>query len=177
MTRDEAVAILQLPIDEAVDRILALAEKAEKYDQLCGEVSPTTPSGMIPPYLKEPAKNKRKRRPGRKKGHEGSSRIGPEHVDHFKEHSLERCPDCQTPLKESIKKYKRYTEDMPRIEKPEVTEHTVNGYWCPQCSPFKVVLLFRSLCKNFSSRNMRCIFTAFTFWSWFFRASGMFAKG
>ena len=133
MTRDEAKAIVQLPIDEAVDRILSLAEKAEKYDQLCGELSPTTPSGMIPPYLKEPAKDKRKRRPGRKKGHEGSSRTGPEHVDHFKEHTLERCPDCQTPLKESIKEYKRYTEDIPPIEEPKVTEHTVKGYWCPQC--------------------------------------------
>jgi hypothetical protein len=133
MTRDEAKAIVQLPIDEAVDRILSLAEKAEKYDQLCGEVSPTTPSGMIPPYLKKPAKDKRKRRPGRKNGHEGSSRIGPEHVDDFKEHTLERCPDCQTPLKESIKEYRRYTEDIPHIEKPQVTEHTVNGYWCPQC--------------------------------------------
>jgi hypothetical protein len=120
-------------MDEAVERILALAEKAEKYDQLCGEVNPTTPSGMIPPYLKEPAKDKRKRRPGRKKGHEGSSRIGPEHLDHFKEHTLERCPDCQTPVKEPVKEYKRYTEDIPPIERPQVTEHTVHGYWCPQC--------------------------------------------
>jgi hypothetical protein len=133
MTRDEAIAILQLPIEEAVERILSLAEKAEKYDQLCGEVSPTTPSGMTPTYLKPPPKSKRKRRPGRKKGHEGISRIGPEHVEHFKEHTLERCPDCQTPFKEAVKKYKRYTEDIPPIEKPEVTEHTVNGYWCPQC--------------------------------------------
>jgi transposase len=54
-------------------------------------------------------------------------------VDHFKEHTLQRCPDCQTPVKEPIKEYKRYTEDIPPIEKPEVTEHTVNGYWCPQC--------------------------------------------
>ena len=44
-------------------------------------------------------------------------------------------------------------------------------------SPFKVVLLFRSLRKNFSSRDMRCIFAAFTLWLRLFRASGMFAKG
>lgn len=132
MTRDEAQAIVQLPIDEAVDRILCLAEKAEKYEQLCGEVSPTTPSGMIPPYLK-PAKSKRKKQPGRKKGHKGVSRLKPEDIDHFKEHTLNRCPDCQTPVKDSVKAYKRYTEDIPPIEKSEVTEHTVNGYWCPKC--------------------------------------------
>jgi len=43
-------------------------------------------------------------------------------------------------------------------------------------SPFKVVLSFGSLCKNLSSRDMRCIFTAFTLWPGLFRASGMFTK-
>ncbi len=132
MTRDEAAALLELPRNKAIDTILALAEKAEKYDQLCGQVTPTTPSGMMPTYLK-PKPHRRPKRPGRKKGHEGVSRLQPQEVDHFKEHTLERCPDCHTPLKEAVKEYKRYTEDIPPIEKPEVTEHTVHGYWCPQC--------------------------------------------
>ena len=82
MTRDEAQAIVQLPIDEAIDRILCLAEKAEKYEQLCGEVSPTTPSGMeaqrrdplavvfyhpeslLLPYYQEPGLPRGQRDPG-----------------------------------------------------------------------------------------------------------------
>jgi len=132
MTRDEAAALLGLPRDQAIDTILALAEKAEKYDHLCGQVTPTTPSGMTPTYLK-PKPHRHPKRPGRKKGHDGVSRLQPQEVDQFKEHALERCPDCQTPLKEAVKAYKRYTEDIPPIEKPEVTEHTVHGYWCPQC--------------------------------------------
>lgn len=132
MSRDEAKALLALPQDEAIKEILIMAEKAEKYDRLCGQLTPTTPSGMTPTYLK-PKPRRRPRRPGRKKGHEGVSRIRPESIDHLKDHSLERCPDCQTPLKEPIKEYKRYTEDIPPIEKPEVTEHTVHGYWCPRC--------------------------------------------
>ena len=132
MTRDEAIAVLQLPPDKAIDTILALAEKAEKYDQLCGHVTASTPSAMTPTYLK-PTPQRRPKRPGRKKGHEGVYRLQPQAVDHFKEHRLERCPDCQTPVKEPIKDYKRYIEDIPAIEKPEVTEHTVHGYWCSQC--------------------------------------------
>jgi transposase len=132
MTRDEAKAILALPQDKAVNAILALADKAEKYDQLCDKGSPTTPSGMIPTYLKPPP-GRRPKRPGRKHGHEGISRIQPEEVDHVKEHTLERCPDCHTPLKEPSTHYKRYTEDIPSLENPEVTEHTVHGYWCPHC--------------------------------------------
>ena len=132
MTRDEAIAILDLPRDKAVKAILSLATKAEKYDQLCGGLNPTTPSGMTPPYLK-PAKRKRKRRPGRKKGHEGIARICAENVDHFKEHTLDQCPECQTALKKSVTEYKRYIEDIPFVEKPEVTEHTLYGYWCSKC--------------------------------------------
>lgn len=131
MTRDEAIAILKMPRDKAVDIILNLADKAEKYDQTCCEVSPNTPSGMTPVYLKSSC-GKRKRRPGRKKGHQGTSRRNPDKVDHQKDHTLDRCPKCQTPLKESIKTYQRYIEDIPSVE-PEVTEHTIHGYWCPKC--------------------------------------------
>lgn len=63
MAKDEAIAILERPRDQAVDLILALAEKAEKYDQICGEVTPTIPSGMTPVYLK-PSRGKRKKRLG-----------------------------------------------------------------------------------------------------------------
>jgi transposase len=131
MTRDEAIAILEMPREKAVDTILALAEKAEKYDQICSEVSPTTPSGMTPVYLK-PSHGKRKKQPGRNRGHEGVSRRQPKKVDHYKEHILNRCPECHTLLKEPVKTYRRYTEDIPPIE-PEVTEHTIHGYWCPGC--------------------------------------------
>lgn len=131
MTRDEAIAILSKPIDEAVDQILALAEKAEKYDQLCGEISPTTPSGMTPVYLK-PTAGKRKKKPGRKIGHRGISRMRPEKVDDFKEHTLDHCPQCHGPLKRPVKSYQRYIEDIPPVE-PVVTEHTVHGYWCSEC--------------------------------------------
>jgi len=93
MTRDEVITILALPQERAIRAILALAEKADKYDQIIGDVSPTTPSGMQPVYKKPSAKG-RKKRPGRKKGHPGVSRLRPEEVDHFKEHTLQHCPRC-----------------------------------------------------------------------------------
>ena len=53
--------------------------------------TPSTPSGMKPPYQKPPGK-RRKRRPGAKPGHRGSRRKPPEHIDHHKEHRADRCP-------------------------------------------------------------------------------------
>lgn len=131
MTRDEAASILDLPREQAIDKILALAEKARKFDQLQGGVSPTCPSGMTPLYLKEPGK-RRCKKPGQKKGHPGVGRKRPEKIDHYKEHTLDFCPDCQTPLRQPTKSHKRYTVDIPPVE-PEVTEHTIYGYWCPGC--------------------------------------------
>jgi transposase len=131
MTRDEAAAIVDLPREQAIDAILAIAEKAEKFDQLRGDLSPTCPSGMTPPYLKEPGK-KRRKKPGQKKGHPGVGRKRPGKIDHYKEHSLDFCPECQKPLRKPIKSHQRYTMDIPPVE-PEVTEHTVYGYWCSNC--------------------------------------------
>jgi len=131
MTRDEAVAILGLPKQQAIEAILDLAQKAEKYEQLCDTIGPNTPSGMKPTYLKPPGK-KRKKKPGRKKGHPGVSRPTPDKIDHFKEHTLCKCPACENGLGQPVNSYKRYTEAIPPVE-PEVTEHTVHGYWCSVC--------------------------------------------
>lgn len=159
MTRDEAKAIWALPQDKAVQAILALAEKAEKYDQIVGGVSPTTPSGMTPVYLK-PTRGKRKKPPGRKRGHPGISRFRPEEVDHFKEHIPERCPECHGPLGHPIKTYKRYVEDIPPIQKPEVTEHTLHGAWCSRCK--KVV--FPTLTDALPNAMIGLRLVVFTAW-------------
>lgn len=126
MKREEAAAILDLPRDKAIQKILELARKAEKYEQVFKDVSPTTPSGMTPVYTKPPGK-KRRRKPGRKKGHPGTSRLRPQKVDKFEVHKASHCPHCDGRLGKPIKHYKRYVEDIPPVE-PEVTEHTVLGY-------------------------------------------------
>lgn len=105
MTEAEAQQLLSLPLAQAVQAILTLADKAEKYDQLVGTVSPTTPSGMTPVYLKPAAPLKRKKRPGRKKGHTGVGRRRSAQVDQFRDHTLTYCPHCQTPVKKPIQQY------------------------------------------------------------------------
>jgi transposase len=93
--------------------------------------TPSTPSGMKPPYQKPPGK-RRKRRPGAKPGHRGSRRKPPEHIDHRKEHRADRCPRCGGRLQRCAETRTRYTEDIPHIQ-PEVTEHTIHRDWCPKC--------------------------------------------
>lgn len=131
MTRDEASAILDLPREQAIELILCLAEKAEKFDLMHPEIGPTTPSAMTPPYLKA-ACGKRKKKPGRPAGHPGCTRPRPSKVDAVKPHELCHCPECGGPVKKSIRQHRRLIEDIPNIE-PLVTEHVVHGYWCSRC--------------------------------------------
>jgi transposase len=158
MTRDEAIAILDLKREEAIGRILVLAEKAEKYDRLIGQVGPTTPSGMTPVYLK-PSHKKRRKPPGRRKGHAGVARQKPTRIDQYEEHTLDHCPECQTPLGESVDTYQRYIEDLPPVQ-PTVSEHTIHRYWCPQCK--KIVSPFVTEALSNSRIGLR--FLIFTAW-------------
>lgn len=131
MTRDEAMAILDLPREEAICAIIALAEKSEKHDRLIGNLDVTCPSGMKPPYIKPPGK-KRPGKPGQKKGHQGICRKSPEAIDEYVSHKMDSCPNCHGSLGSPVKNHKRVIMDIPEV-KPKVTEHTVYGYWCPKC--------------------------------------------
>jgi len=93
--------------------------------------TPSTPSGMKPPYQKPPGK-RHKRRPGAKLGHHGSRRKPPEPIDHRKKHRAHHCPHCGSRLQRCNETRTRYTEDIPHI-RPEVTEHTIHRDWCPEC--------------------------------------------
>ena len=136
MNREQARAILDLPRSQAEAAIVALWEKAEQWDQLQGAsghtgVSPTTPSGMIPVYLKEKSR-KRCKKPGRKLGHAGACRAAPARIDAHCPHRLKVCPECDTPVGNPIRKHTRIIEDIPPVT-PRVTAHTIHGYWCRHC--------------------------------------------
>jgi transposase len=64
MTREQARALLELPREQAIAAILALAHKAEQWERLhnTGEdsaASPTAPSAMRPVYTKPAARGAR----------------------------------------------------------------------------------------------------------------------
>jgi transposase len=94
-------------------------------------IDPATPSAMRPVYSK-PSRKGKKKKPGRKKGHPGSRRQQPLHIDKCKEHTLEVCPDCSGSLPGSYTTRTRYTEEIVPSP-PEVTEHIIHRYWCSTC--------------------------------------------
>jgi len=136
VNRAQALAILDLPRAQAEPALLALWAKAQQWDRLQASaapaaLTPTTPSGMTPVYLK-PAHRGRRKTPGRKPGHAGAWRRPPPRIDVRCDHRLGHCPHCATPVGKSIRQHTRLIEDIPPLT-PQVTAHTVHGYWCGQC--------------------------------------------
>jgi transposase len=134
LTEEQARKIYAYGPEAVVFALLELTERlAEQRAAGAAEShqTPSTPSGMKPPYQKPPGK-RRKRRPGAKPGHRGSRRPPPERVDRRKEHRADRCPECGGRLQRCEETRTRYTEDIPDIQ-PEVTEHTIHRDWCPKC--------------------------------------------
>lgn len=110
-------------------RLLAL--KANLPKQVAND--PSTPSGQKPVFAKPAKSDKRRRRPGRKKGHRGARRRRPVEVDRTVEHRLDCCPDCGGSLKRCSGHRERIIEDIPETVKVEVVKHVIHRDWCPAC--------------------------------------------
>ena len=124
------VAVSELKKENAVLKEENLQLKEEIKRLRDGAPDPNTPSGMIPAFKKQNKKQKHSK-PGRKNGHEGSRREQPK-ATVFINHEMKQCPDCGCCLCKAQGKRKRIIEDIA-ISKPEVTEHTINRYYCPRC--------------------------------------------
>lgn len=163
MNREQALAILDLPREQAVAALVALWEKAEQWDRLQASaednsVSPTTPSGMTPVYLK-PSPKRRCKKPGRKHGHTGACRPTPERIHSACEHRLTTCPECGTHVGKPIRQHTRLIEDIPPVT-PQVTKHTIYGYWCKHCKTIVTPKVTAALPR--SSLGLR--FVVYTAW-------------
>lgn len=131
LTEQQARDIYRQGEEAVVFALLTLAQKAAE-PQKPSIVSPTTPSAMIPVYLK-PKADGRSKRPGRKVGHLGSRRPRPEIINAHVDHRLPVCPDCHGPLTRTNQTRTRITEDIPEAITPIVTEHTIHRDWCQHC--------------------------------------------
>jgi transposase len=139
ITKQQAEQIYQQGEAAVVFVILALSKLAaeQKLTNLPAAIAsdPSTPSAQKPVFTKpNVAEKKRRKKPGRKDGHEGSRRELPTRIDKTVEHRAKCCPDCGcTELQRRSTKRKRFIEDVPEDTRVETTEHQICRDWCPKC--------------------------------------------
>jgi hypothetical protein len=122
--------------------------------------SPSTPSGMIPPYEKPSASSRRRKQPGRQKGHPGSRRppIPEEAINRTETHRLNACPHCHGPVSLLAQTRERFTEDIPE-EQPELTRHIQQVGWCATCKK-KVVAIVSDALPGATIGNRALVLTS-----------------
>jgi len=132
MTREEAEAICAQGPEVVIFVLLALSARLAEQSASPSSTTPSTPSGMVPPYEK-PTVSRRRKSPGAKAGHRGAGRKYPPEITGYEEHPpLKHCPHCGTPLPAPSERRFRLIEDIPEMH-PEVTEHCIPRHWCPTC--------------------------------------------
>jgi transposase len=136
LTEEQARAVYAQGEEAVVFALLSQAKLLGEQQAVMAATShqtPSTPSGMKPPYQKPVANARMKIKPGHKAGHPGARREPPAHIDRHLEHRADLCPECGGPLRRCQETRTRYTEDIPGDIQPVVTEHTIHRDWCPRC--------------------------------------------
>lgn len=155
----EATILALLELDA---RIVSLEKRIQELEssQSRHPASLSTPSGMKPPYEKPSAKGRRRKKPGRKKGHPGARRpkIREQDINQTKEHPLHVCPHCQGPVTLLEETRERYTEDIPE-EKPEITRHIQQVGYCKRCKK-KVTAIVSDALPGSTVGNRALVLTA-----------------
>ena len=131
LTQEEARTVFLRGEEAVIFKLLELSKRIRELEKTLPPSPSSTPSGQVPVYQK-PSAGKSRKKPGRKAGHEGSRRPSAPRITRQEKHTLECCPDCKGPLGKATRRRKRIIEDIPEVE-PEITEHEIEGYWCPTC--------------------------------------------
>lgn len=85
-----------------------------------------------------PSPSKPPKRRGRPKGHEGSGRKRPTHVDQTERVSVgESCLDCGIPFGGGVVERERFIEDIEPVRPTRVTHYIIERRWCASCDAFK----------------------------------------
>ena len=130
--------MLQKTVAEIAESVKQLqAENKKLRNELCKYHNENTPSGSLPPYLKDLEKNVRNMT---KDSDEGGPPIHnarnsrSRHIDRREYHELEmqECPHCGDRLIKKKATRKRIVIEMP-LPSPETVEHELALYYCKDC--------------------------------------------
>ena len=122
---------LREQLQQALSRADQLAAENERLTQRLEELEREA-ARQAAPYRRRQGKKidpAKKKRPGRKAGHQGASRAIPDHVDQDVEVPLDCCPHCRGEVTDRVS-LTQYIEEIPPVQ-PHVTRLLT---WSAQCA-------------------------------------------
>jgi transposase len=157
MERDEiywlrgTITMLEAQVDgleyELSVRDFRLAEQDKRIAELEQQVEELKKQALagtqpvvlqVPAFVKPNLPRRRKRKPGRKEGHEAALRAMPAKIDHHQQVPLPTdrsrrsvCPHCKCPLTR-LRRCRRIVEDLVPSAVETTCYHTQSGF-CPHC--------------------------------------------
>ena len=131
LSEEEARDFYKRGPEAVIFKLLELSKRIKEMEGQIPTSHSSTPSSQVPVYKKPPAPRSRKK-PGQKKGHEGTRRKAPPKIDRHETHTLESCPHCGNQDLKVTRKRKRVIEDI-KVSEPEAVEHEIEGSWCTTC--------------------------------------------
>jgi hypothetical protein len=123
-------------IQQLHQQLEELKKQATADIQLPSTITPPVVPAFVKPNLPE---RRRRKKPGRKKGHQAALRPMPRKIDHHQKVPLGTtdaggkplCPQCKAYLLR-LRRHRRIVEDLIRTATEATCYHTQSGY-CPQC--------------------------------------------
>lgn len=112
------------------DLVVKLSIRIEELEKKLSEKQP--PGKPDPPPFVKPGKKGRKKKPGRRKGHRGISRMKPDHVDETVNLPMSECPGCGAGLGAPFDVREHTQEDIVIVKK-KVTTYFRYRYRCACC--------------------------------------------
>lgn len=118
-------------IEQLREEIRRLKKENDDLKRRLEEVERTAHRQAAPFRVDEKKRKKRRKRPGRAKGHPGAYRARPEHVDEEIDVPLTACPHCGDTLT-GVTAVEQFIEDIPPI-RPRVTHLRTYCGECARC--------------------------------------------
>ncbi len=118
--------------EKTKEELIEILLKRDKEIELLKKESADQKKKNLPKFVKVSIKTKRRKKPGRKVGHQGVTRVKPHHIDETLESTLSNCPKCNHVLGPPVESFEHIQEDIIPA-KVKVTCYTKNRYWCAGC--------------------------------------------
>lgn len=118
--------------EELIEEILRLEKENEELRKKLGAKERADDQRKLLKLMRESQRVTHPKTPGRKKGHEGVTRIKPSKIDRVVELKLTHCPDCHHPVGKSLEIVEHIQEDIVPAH-VEATCFKKHRHWCSCC--------------------------------------------